>query len=45
MLLEHLFHTLESGWGGPAHGTIIASPRGGSRLDPEVVKRLVREKG
>ena len=31
----------ETGWGGPAHGTIIASPRGGTRLDPEEVRRLV----
>lgn len=33
----------EAGWGGPAHGTIIASPRGGTRLDPEEVRRLVCE--
>ena len=33
----------EAGWGGPAHGTIIASPRGGTRLDPEQVRRLVCE--
>ena len=31
----------EAGWGGPAHGTIIASPRGGTRLVPEGVRRLV----
>ena len=34
---------LEAGWGGPVHGTIIASPRGGTRLDPEAVRRLVCE--
>ena len=33
----------EPGWGGPAHGTIIASPRRGTDLDPAEVKRLVRE--
>ena len=33
----------EAGWGGPAHGTIIASPRGGTRLGPEEVRRLVGE--
>ena len=33
----------EDGWGGPAHGTIIASPRGGTEVDPAEVKRLVRE--
>ena len=33
----------ESGWGGPAHGTIIASPRTGSHLAPEEVKRIVQE--
>jgi hypothetical protein len=29
--------------GGPAHGTIIASPREGSRLVPDIVKRLVKQ--
>lgn len=38
-LAEH-----EAGWGGPANGTIIASPRRGTGLDPEDVKRLVRER-
>lgn len=33
---------LEHGWGGPAHGTIIASPRIGSQLTPEQVKSIVR---
>ena len=33
----------EAGWGGPAHGTIIASPRGGTRLGSEEVRRLVCE--
>lgn len=32
---------LESSWGGPAHGTIIASPRTGSRLTPEQIKNIV----
>jgi len=35
-------NALEPGWGGPAHGTIIASPRTGTGLDPEVVKTAVR---
>jgi hypothetical protein len=43
-LLPHL-NALEPGWGGPTHGTIIASPRTGSRLDPETVKQLVRQGG
>ena len=34
---------LESGWGGPSHGTIIASPPGGSDLSPEQVLDVVRE--
>jgi hypothetical protein len=38
-------NALEPGWGGPAHGTIIASPRTGSSLEPTIVKRLVREHG
>lgn len=33
----------EPGWGGPAHGTIIGSPREGSRLQPEEVIKLVKE--
>ena len=33
----------EDGWGGPAHGTIVASPRRGTALDPAEVKGLVRE--
>lgn len=44
--VEHLLPWLnaqETGWGGPTHGTIIASPRAGSRLTPEEVKRIVRE--
>lgn len=32
----------EPGWGGPAHGTIIGSPRSGSRLPPETIRELVR---
>jgi hypothetical protein len=44
--VDHLLprlNALEPGWGGPAHGTIIASPRSGSRLDPNEVKELVRD--
>ena len=44
--VDHLLPYLnarEPGWGGPAHGTIIASPRGGSRLDPAEVKFVVWE--
>lgn len=33
----------EPGWGGPSHGTIIGSPRGGSRLAPDAICRLVQE--
>jgi hypothetical protein len=40
-LLPHL-NALEQGWGGPAHGTIIASPRGGSWLASGMVRELVR---
>jgi hypothetical protein len=42
-LLPHL-NPLEPGWGGPAHGTIIASPRKGSSMVPEKVKALVRDR-
>jgi hypothetical protein len=41
-ILPHL-NALEPGWGGPAHGTILASPRRGSRLSPAAVKNLVRD--
>jgi hypothetical protein len=44
--VDHLLpwlNALESGWGGPAHGTIIGSPRTGSRLMPGEVKRIVCE--
>ncbi len=33
----------DPGWGGPAHGTIIGSPRGGSYLRPEEVIELVKK--
>lgn len=36
------FLCLEPGWGGPAHGTIIASPRGGSRLNFNQVRSVVQ---
>ncbi len=36
-------NALEPGWGGPAHGTVIGSPRVGSRLKQGVVSGLVRE--
>lgn len=35
--------SLEQGWGGPAHGTIIASPRSGTTLLASTVKSLVRD--
>jgi hypothetical protein len=41
-LLPYL-NALEEGWGGPSHGTIIASPRGGSRLTREQVIETVME--
>ncbi|MEM2001020.1 MAG: hypothetical protein QXT77_00040 [Candidatus Methanomethylicaceae archaeon] len=44
--VDHLLpflNQLEPGWGGPAHGTIIGSPRTGSRLTPGMVKQLVKE--
>lgn len=34
-------NSLEPGWGGPAHGTVIGSPRRGSRLSPEEVLGVV----
>ncbi len=33
--LPPLLNTREPGWGGPARGTIVGSPSGGSRLEPE----------
>jgi hypothetical protein len=42
--VDHLaaaLNALEPGWGGPAHGTIIASPRTGSRLDADTVIGVV----
>lgn len=38
-----LLNGREPGWGGPAHGTIIGSPRTGSHLPPEEVLALVKE--
>ena len=35
------FAILENGWQGPATGTILGSPRTGSRLSPEQVIELV----
>ena len=32
---------LEIGWGGPSHGTIIGSPRTGTGLSPEQIRRIV----
>lgn len=34
---------LEEGWGGPASGTILGSPRGGSRLEVEEVLKILKE--
>lgn len=36
-------NALEEGWGGPASGTIIGSPRSGSKLTLEQVTEIVRE--
>lgn len=38
-----IFNKYESDWGGPAHGTIIGSPRTGSKLTPAQVMAIVRE--
>jgi len=38
-----LLNAKDPGWGGPAHGTVIGSPREGSRLQPEEVIKLVKE--
>jgi hypothetical protein len=43
-LVNHLLpalNGLEQGWGGPSHGTIIGSPRGGSAIDIDRIKDLV----
>lgn len=40
--LKAVLDGIEPGWGGPAHGTILGSPRSGSKLRPEEVKELVR---
>jgi hypothetical protein len=42
MLLAHL-NQMEEGWGGPSHGTIIASPRSGSKLTSSEVIAIVSE--
>jgi hypothetical protein len=39
--LRPLLAELEEGWGGPAHGTILGSPRTGSKLPPQKIKELV----
>lgn len=41
-LLAHL-RRLEPGWGGPAHGTIVAAPTTGSRLPQLTLLNLIRE--
>jgi hypothetical protein len=41
--LLQLLNEREAGWGGPAHGTIIGSPRVGSKLKPHEVKAIVQE--
>jgi hypothetical protein len=41
VLLPHL-NAVDPGWGGPSHGTVIGSPRLGSRLPPERVIEIVR---
>lgn len=42
-VLLPLFDALEPGWGGPSHGTIIGSPRGGSILTPDQVVQVVEQ--
>jgi hypothetical protein len=34
---------LEPGWGGPDHGTVVASPLGGTRLAPQVLLQVVED--
>lgn len=41
--LLQILYEKEPGWGGPAHGTIVGSPRTGSRLKPEAVIDLVQK--
>jgi len=41
-VLAH-FSKIDPGWGGPSHGTIIGSPRGGSALSPSAVCEVVRD--
>ncbi len=38
-----ILNQLEAGWGGPATGTILGSPREGSKLSLEEVARIVRD--
>jgi hypothetical protein len=33
----------EDGWGGPSHGTILASPRRGTRFSPHDVRRILEK--
>ncbi|MBU0568057.1 hypothetical protein KJ693_07665 [bacterium] len=45
--VDHLLpvlNELEPGWGGPAHGTIIGSPREGSLLSSEDIIKLVSKR-
>ena len=41
-LLLPILNKLEPGWGGPSHGTIIGSPREGTRLRPDEIIRIVK---
>lgn len=41
--LLSVLNDLEPGWGGPAHGTIIGSPRGGTQLDIDRIIAIVQE--
>lgn len=41
--LRSRLNELEAGWGGPAHGTILGSPRRGSKLTPEQVMAIVSQ--
>ena len=40
--LLKVLNEIDPGWGGPAHGTIIGSPRKGSKLSPQEVIDIVK---
>lgn len=41
--LLSLFNKLEAGWGGPSHGTIIGSPREGTKLKIREIIKIVKD--